>query len=71
MLYFSHKKQTSKNVADTTFKADLFGVVEWFKIHSMIANPDKFQFIVLGNKDEGKRSFNIHINNVKLKTQTK
>ena len=67
MLYFSHKKQTSKNVVDTTFKADLFGVVEWFKIHSMIANLDKFQFIVLGNKDEDKRSFDIDINNVKIK----
>ena len=30
----------------------------------MIANPDKFQFIILGN---GKRSFDIHINNVKIK----
>ena len=41
--------------------------MEWFKIHSMIANPDKFQFIILGNKDKGERSFDIHINNVKVK----
>ena len=41
--------------------------MEWFKIHSMIANPDQCQFIILGNKDKGERSFDIHINNVKVK----
>ena len=39
--------------------------MEWFKINSLKANPGKFQFMVLGNKDE--RSFNIHIYNVKIK----
>ena len=39
--------------------------MEWFKINSLKANPGKFQFMVLGNKDE--RSFNTHINNVKIK----
>ena len=39
--------------------------MEWFKINSLKANPGKFQFMVLGNKDE--RSFNIHINNVQIK----
>ena len=39
--------------------------MEWFKINSLKANSGKFQFMVLGNKDE--RSFNIHINNVKIK----
>ena len=39
--------------------------MEWFKINSLEANPSKFQFMVLGNKDE--RSFNIHVNNVKIK----
>ena len=46
-------------------KIDLVGIIEWFKINSLIANPGKFQFMVLVNKDE--RSFNIHINNVKIK----
>ena len=46
-------------------KTDLIGVMEWFKINSLKANPGKFQFMVLGNKDE--RSFNIDINNVKIK----
>ena len=46
-------------------KADLVGVMEWFKFNSLKANPGKFQFIVLGNKDE--RPFNIHINNIKIK----
>ena len=26
-------------------------VYEWFVYNSMKANPDKFQFIILGNKD--------------------
>ena len=38
----------------------------WFKINSSKANPGKFHFIVLGNKDE--RSFNIHIYSVKIKS---
>ena len=43
--------------------------MEWFKINSLKANPGKFQFMVLGNKDE--RSFNIHINNVQIKNSNK
>ena len=46
-------------------KTDLVGVMEWFKINSLKANRGKFQFRVLGNKD--KRSFDIHISNVKIK----
>ena len=48
---------------------DLVAVMEWFKINSLKANPGKFQFMVLGNKDE--RSFNIHINNVQIKNSNK
>ena len=40
--------------------------MEWFKVNSSKANPGKFHFIVLGNKDE--RSFNIHIYSVKSKS---
>ena len=56
-----------KNIENviSDLKTDLIGVMEWFKINSLKANPGKFQFMVLGNKD--KRSFNIHINNVKIK----
>ena len=56
-----------KNIENviSDLKTDLVGVMEWFKINSLKANPGKFQFMVLGNKDE--RSFNIHINNVKTK----
>ena len=46
-------------------EGDLVGVMEWFKINSLKANPGKFQFMVLGSKDE--RSSNIHINNVQIK----
>ena len=50
-------------------KTDVVGVMEWFKINSLKANPGKFQFMVLGYKDE--RSFNIHINNVQIKNSNK
>ena len=46
-------------------KTDLVGVMEWFKISSLKANPGKFQFMVLGNKDD--RSSNIHVNNLQIK----
>ena len=56
-----------KNIENviSDLKTDLVGVMEWFKINSLKANPGKFQFMVLGYKDE--RSFNIHINNVQIK----
>ena len=56
-----------KNIENviSDLKTDLVGVMEWFKINSLKANPGKFQFMVLGNKDE--RSFNVHIDNVKIK----
>ena len=54
-------EKTLKVISD--LKTDLVGVVEWFKINSLKPNPGKFQFMVLGNKDE--RSFNVHINNTK------
>ena len=56
-----------KNIENviSDLKTDLIGVMEWFKINSLRDNPGKFQFMVIGNKDE--RSFNIHINNVKIK----
>ena len=56
-----------KNIENviSDLKTDLVGVMEWFKINSLKANPGKFQFMVLGNKDE--RSFNIHINSVNIK----
>ena len=57
---YSVGKKIENFISD--LKTDLIRVMEWFKINSLRANPGKFQFMVLGNKDE--RSFNIHINNV-------
>ena len=54
-----------KNNVISDLKTDLVGVMEWFKINSLKANPGKFQFMVLGSKDE--RSFNVHIKNVQIK----
>ena len=43
-----------KNIENVTpdLKTNLVGVMEWFKINSLKANPGKLQFMVLGNKDE-------------------
>ena len=49
-------------------KTDLIGVMEWFKINSLKANPCKFQFKVLGNKEDLSISILITL---KLNTQTK
>ena len=46
-------------------KTDRVGVMEWFKINSLKASLGKYQFMVLRNKNQ--RSFNNHINNVKIK----
>ena len=40
-------------------------MLELFKINSLKAKPGKFQFVILGNKDE--RSFDIHFNNAEIK----
>ena len=61
--YIVLEKNIENVISD--LKTDLVGVMGWFKINSLKANPGKFQFMVLGNKDE--RSFNIHINNVNIK----
>ena len=64
---YSVGKKIENFISD--LKTDLIRVMEWFKINSLRANPGKFQFMVLGNKD--KRSFNIHINNVQIKNSNK
>ena len=62
-ILYSVGKDIENIISD--LKTDLVWVIEWFKINSLKANPGKFQFMVLGSKDE--RSFNIHINNVQIK----
>ena len=47
VLSFRHAKQTSKNVADTTFKFDLGHILKWLKVNSLKPNPGKFQFMIL------------------------
>ena len=60
IIYYSVGKNIENVISD--LKTNLVEV-EWFKINSLKANPGKFQFMILGNKDE--IFFNIHINNVK------
>ena len=56
-----------KNIENviSDLKIDFVVVMEWFKINLLKGNPGKYQFMVLGNK--GERSFDVHINNVKIK----
>ena len=65
--YIVLKKNIENIILD--LKTDLVRVMEWFKINSLKANPGKFQFMVLGNKD--RRSLSIHINNIKIKNPPK
>ena len=52
-----------KSFEDILFRLnfDLEIVIDWFRFNSMIANPDKFQMIFLGNKNN--ESFILNINN--------
>ena len=58
-----------KNIENviSDLKTDLVGVMGWFKINSLKANLGKFQFMILGKKDERFFNINIHINNVQIK----
>ena len=67
LIYLSESLSVGKNIENVIsgLKTDLVGVMESFKINLLKAYRSKFQFMVLGNKNE--RSFNIHINNVQIK----
>ena len=81
-LFFFIKKSAVCNVVDdnipnsvgknienviSDLKTDLIGVMKWFKINSLKANPDKVQFLVPGIIEE--KYFNFHINKVETKTK--
>ena len=46
------------------FKWDLKGVLEWFRINSLKANPRKFQFMVLVT--DKVNSYNLFVDGVKV-----
>ena len=48
---------------------DLQNVIEWFKLNSMKANPDKFQFMVLGKNKPEFVSINIDGNLIKSSSE--
>ena len=56
-----------KNIQNviSDLKTDLIGVMKWFKINSLKANPDK----VKRKRKRREKYFNVHINNVKTKTK--
>ena len=46
-------------------KIDLKNVLYWFQVNSLKANPGKFQFIILGDKQNNTFVLNIHENEIK------
>ena len=66
ILYSAEKKYWECYL---NLKADFVGVMEWFWISSLQADPGKFQFMVPGIEDE--KPFHIYIDKVKLKIQAK
>ena len=40
----------SYHVVNYTLRTDIDGVLKWFNFNSLVANPDKFQMIILGSK---------------------
>lgn len=61
----------SENIGNdfSDLNTDLVGLIEWFRINSLQADPVKFQLLVPEIKNE--RPFHTYINQVKLNTQTK
>ena len=46
-------------------KIDLKNVLYWFQVNSLKANPGKFQFIILGDKQNNTFVLNIHEKEIK------
>ena len=46
-------------------KIDLKNVLYWFQVNSLKANLDKFQFMILGDKNSNTFVLNIHDNEIK------
>ena len=46
-------------------KHDMVNVLKWFKVNSMKANPQKFQFMILGKST--RQTIILNINNIKIR----
>ena len=57
------------NCVLTNLKYDLRNVMEWFKVNSLKANADKFQFMVLGTNQNESLNINIGGNTIKSSSE--
>ena len=46
-------------------KHDMVNVLKWFQVNSMKANPQKFQFMILG--ESTRQTIILNINNIKIR----
>ena len=65
-LYKSNKEL---EIVFRNLATDLSNVLAWFNINSLKANPGKFQFIVLGTKEDGFFVLNIGKNKIESSTE--
>ena len=65
-LYSSNKEL---EIVFRNLEADLNNVLAWFNINSLKANPGKFQFMVLGTKEDGSFILNISKNKIESSTE--
>ena len=65
-LYSSNKEL---EIVFRNLETDLSNVLAWFNINSLKANPDKFQFMVLGTKEDDSFVLNIGKNKIESSTE--
>ena len=53
----------------SNLKYDMTNILNWFRYNSMKANPDKFQFMILGPSDD--KCFILKINAIEIRNTTK
>ena len=85
LIFFIRETEVSNFADDTTIYScslnyeeaahklsnDTHIVLNWFKVNSMVANPDKFQIIFLGSKiDNSKITFAIENKQIKCKKRS-
>ena len=58
-------EQTLETVI-SNLKFDLLTVLDWFSLNLLAANPEKFQMLILGNKDTPK--IEINLGHLKIKS---
>ena len=61
--------KTKSGIVLRNLETDLNNVLAWFNINSMKANPDKFQFMILGTKKDNSFVLNIGKNKIESSTE--